>query len=126
MAAAEAELPDLSSLTVKLQGERAEKEKFRETLSLKEKTIKVMRTELDNTYQEKLKLENSIKSLQMQVDKLAHQLNTRTDSDDLHDDSTGNVRENIRSFEERTARSGSDPPSYVSSYLKIRIKRRKK
>lgn len=109
--------------------EKAEREKCQDNLILKDKTIKVMKTELNHTLQEKLQLENSVKALQLRIEKLESQIGEASSPDNesmalawspLHI----NVRENIQNYERRTRsfRSGSvDTGVYVYSFFSIII-----
>lgn len=106
-------------LHARLLDERAEKERFQDSLTLKDKTIQVMRTELTHTLQEKLQLENAVKALQVRIGKLETQVGSdvslsATDAAALAGLAAWtplrtNVRENIQNFELRTRsyRSGS-------------------
>jgi hypothetical protein len=116
---AKEDLTDPKVLHARLLDERAEKERFQDSLTLKDKTIQVMRTELTHTLQEKLQLENAVKALQVRIGKLETQVGSdvslsATDAAALAGLAAWtplrtNVRENIQNFELRTRsyRSGS-------------------
>lgn len=107
-------MSDPKALHALLVNERSEKEKCQDSISIKDKTIKIMKTELTNTLQEKLQLENAVKALQLRIEKLESHIGDASGSprdslalawSPLHI----NVRENIQNFERRTRsfRSGS-------------------
>ena len=126
---AKEDLSDPKILHARLLDERAEKERYQDSMMLKDKTIEVMRTELNTTLQEKLNLENSVKALQVRIEKLETQLGSESDADAsaiaglaTWSPIRTNVRENIQNFERRTRsfRSGSvDTGGYIPSMIRL-------
>eukprot|EP00026_Physarum_polycephalum_P000481 Phypoly_transcript_00482.p1 GENE.Phypoly_transcript_00482~~Phypoly_transcript_00482.p1 ORF type:complete len:1511 (+),score=278.96 Phypoly_transcript_00482:105-4637(+) len=113
------DISDPKALHAKLLDERAEKERFQDSVVLKDKTIQVMRTELTHTLQEKLKLENAVKALQHRIEKLETHIESDEPLSPLESPEVEglvswtpmriNVKENIQNYENKTRnfRSGS-------------------